>query len=194
MCRHELAHHDEPAPALCYRRPGHRPRAERECGRPEYAAAGERADPGIADEFRRSTRRVLPAIATRDHDDFGQAAARLGRSTARGTLTNRAASTARQPAHSSIHWRAPRSSPGPAELVAANRLRTTTADTIRRPVTRVCWHSMRPMSTERRVDGPGHRCVATIPAKRRRRSVPSPELTTMLAAASAVAVSRENMV
>ncbi|RLM37135.1 beta-ribofuranosylaminobenzene 5'-phosphate synthase family protein [Haloarcula sp. Atlit-120R] len=42
--------------------------------------AVERADPGIADEISTLlTRRVLPAIATRDHSDFGQAAARLGR-------------------------------------------------------------------------------------------------------------------
>ncbi|WP_424003301.1 beta-ribofuranosylaminobenzene 5'-phosphate synthase family protein [Haloarcula salina] len=42
--------------------------------------AVERADPGIADEISTLlTRRLLPAIATRDRRDFGQAAARLGR-------------------------------------------------------------------------------------------------------------------
>jgi beta-ribofuranosylaminobenzene 5'-phosphate synthase len=42
--------------------------------------AVERADPGIADQISTLlTRRLLPAIATRDHSDFGHAAARLGR-------------------------------------------------------------------------------------------------------------------
>jgi len=40
----------------------------------------ERADPGIADQISALlTRRLLPAIATRDRRDFGGAAARLGR-------------------------------------------------------------------------------------------------------------------
>jgi len=42
--------------------------------------AVERADPGIADEIAALlTRRLLPAMATRDRQSFGGAAARLGR-------------------------------------------------------------------------------------------------------------------
>ncbi|EMA23512.1 beta-ribofuranosylaminobenzene 5'-phosphate synthase family protein [Haloarcula argentinensis] len=76
-----LAHHDVPAHwrfviVVPDTDPGQSGSAEDQSMR----QAVERADPGIADEISTLlTRRVLPAIATRDHDDFGQAAARLGR-------------------------------------------------------------------------------------------------------------------
>ena len=76
-----LAHHDVPAHwrfviVVPDTDPGQSGSAEDQSMR----QAVERADPGIADEISTLlTRRVLPAIATRDHSDFGQAAARLGR-------------------------------------------------------------------------------------------------------------------
>ncbi|MDT3434885.1 beta-ribofuranosylaminobenzene 5'-phosphate synthase family protein [Haloarcula sp. 1CSR25-25] len=76
-----LAHHDVPADwrfvvVVPDTDPGQSGSAEDQSMR----GAVERADPGIADEISTLlTRRVLPAIATRDHNEFGQAAARLGR-------------------------------------------------------------------------------------------------------------------
>jgi len=76
-----LAHHDVPSHwrfvvVVPDTDPGQSGSAEDQSMR----QAVERADPGIADEISTLlTRRLLPAIATRDHSDFGQAAARLGR-------------------------------------------------------------------------------------------------------------------
>jgi len=76
-----LAHHDVPAHwrfvvVVPDTDPGQSGDAEDQSMR----QAVERADPGIADQISTLlTRRLLPAIATRDHSDFGQAAARLGR-------------------------------------------------------------------------------------------------------------------
>ena len=76
-----LAHHDVPAHwrfvvVVPDTDPGQSGDAEDQSMR----QAVERADPGIADQISTLlTRRLLPAIATRDHSDFGHAAARLGR-------------------------------------------------------------------------------------------------------------------
>ncbi|MFB6224287.1 MAG: beta-ribofuranosylaminobenzene 5'-phosphate synthase family protein [Haloarcula sp.] len=76
-----LAHHDVPTHwrfvvVVPDTEPGQSGAAEDQSMR----QAVERADPGIADQISTLlTRRLLPAIATRDHSDFGHAAARLGR-------------------------------------------------------------------------------------------------------------------
>ncbi len=80
--------------------------------------AVERADPGIADEISTLlTRRLLPAIATRDHDDFGQAAARLGRLNG-AWYADEQGGVYRPPAGALVESLASaRSSPGPARAL-----------------------------------------------------------------------------